>query len=482
MESNSLALLIALPLLGAFLLQPLAAQWSGGERWLRWLGPLLMGGLLLLTLPYGAVVESQPLSLVLGGFIAPTGINLYLDGLSWLLLLALQLGLVLLWPLKSEEGGTVRGQALLLLLAASSMGMALSGDLFNLYVFYELLAVATFGLVAAGESRASTLVSFRYLLLSGLGSVLALSGIALIYSHSGTLSLGHLAQLVGSGEVTLPLSAFVLLLLGFGVKAELFAVNSWVPEVYAVISPRLSALLAGVVSKLAVVVIVRVLLLLFPQEGATDLLLLFGILGALTGELAAWRAQDLRRMLAYSSVGQLGVIFIAFSLSLEIGLLVGIALSLHHLLVKPGLFLLTEQTLNRWGIVLFILFSLSLVGVPPLPGFWAKFTLLSGLVESGGWLNGAALAAFLFATVLEASYLFRVVGHYYHGSGTIHEVVRHSTLQRGLSGIVIASLVAVALLLTSWQIGPVADGLNQIAEQAGDGEMLSAVVMQRGGQ
>ncbi len=254
MNPEWLPLLIVVPLLVAFLLQPLAGRAQSSSALLSWVGPLLMVLSLLYTLPLGDQVSEQPLSLVMGGFVAPMGINLYLDGLSWLLLVALQLGLLLLWP----HGKPVREQALMLLLAASSTGMALSGDLFNLYVFYELLAVATFGLVAAGESRASTLVSFRYLLLSGLGSVLALSGIALVYSHTGTLNLAHLAQLVYSESAQLPLAAFLLMLLGFGVKAELFAVNSWVPEVYVVISPRLSAILAGVVSKLAVVMLIRI--------------------------------------------------------------------------------------------------------------------------------------------------------------------------------------------------------------------------------
>ncbi len=480
MLTEWLPLLIVLPLLTGFLIQPLsAAMGERGPLVTNWLGLGTMVAMLLLTLSLGDVVAQQPISLVMGGFVASMGINLYLDGLAWLLLLALLIGILLLWP----QGRPPREQVLMLLLAASSAGMALSGDLFNLYVFYELMAVATFGLVAAVDSRAGTIVGFRYLLLSGVGAVLALSGIALIYSHSGTLNLAHLAQLVASGETTLPISAFLLILLGFGVKAELFAVNSWVPEVYGAISPRLSALLAGVVSKLAVVMIVRVLILLFPTEAATQALLVLGILGAVSGELAAWRAHDLRRMLAYSSIGQLGMIFIAFSLSVEVGLMVGIALSFHHLLVKPGMFLLTEQTLNRWGMALFVIFALSLVGVPPMPGFWAKFSLLTGLVESGGWLNAVAIAAFLFATVVEAGYLFRVVARYYHGSGTIVEVDEDSSLRRGFSGLLVSTVLAAGLLYSAWEIGEVAEGMKSVAHQAGDTQLLISVVApQEGGE
>lgn len=465
------ALLIALPLLAAFLIQPLSHYLAVG-----WVGPLVMLTTLLISWPLGEVVLAQPVSLVMGGFVVPMGINLYLDGLSWLLLIALQLGVLLLWPF----GKPVRQQALMLLLAASSMGLLLSGDLFNLYVFYELLAVATFGLVAASQSRAAALVTFRYLLLSGIGSVLALAGIALLYSHAGTLNLAHLAQLVEAGELQLPLSAFLLMLLGFGVKAELFAMNGWVPEVYATLSPRLSALLAGVISKLSLIVIVRLLVLLFPISEASQLLLLLGILGALSGELAAWRAGDLRRMLAYSSIGQLGVIFIAFSLSVEVGMVMGVMLALHHLLVKPGLFLLLEQPLGRWSIILFTLFALSLVGVPPLPGFWAKFTLLTGLVEVGGWLNGGALVVFLFATVVEASYLFRVVQGYHQGA--YRTTTASGKDEPGPGALLLSTLLAAGVLMTAWMIQPVSDRLMQIAQQAGDRQQLISVVMeQRGG-
>lgn len=472
MMSAEIALLIALPLLAAFLLQPLSQRIPVG-----WIGPLTIAVTLSLSWPLGTLVLEQPISVVMGSFVVPMGINLYLDGLSWLLLIALQVGLLLLWPFSAAA----RQQALMLLLAASSMGLLLSGDLFNIYVFYELLAVATFGLVAAGESRVSILVSFRYLLLSGVGSVLALSGIALLYSHAGTLNLAHLAELVSGGELQLPLSAFLLMLLGFGVKAELFAMNGWVPEVYATLSPRMSALLAGVISKLSLIVIVRLLVLLFPTPEAAQALLLLGILGALSGELAAWRAGDLRRMLAYSSIGQLGVIFIAFSLSVELGLLVGLMLALHHLLVKPGLFLLIEQPLKPWGIILFTLFALSIVGVPPLPGFWAKLTLLTGLVEVGGWLNSTALVTFLLATVVEAGYLFRVVQGYHQGLYRGAAVKTGATRVAGPSGVLISSLLGAGLLLTAWMVEPVSEHLTQIADQAGDRQQLISTVMEQGG-
>ena len=181
---------------------------------------------------------------------------------------------LLLWPGDDGQAG-VRRQSLTLLLTAALTGLALSGDLFNLYVFYELAAVASYGLVAGGGSSAGFVAAFRYLLISALGSVIGLMGIALIYFTTGTLNLAHLASL--SDQLANPqgLAAFAMLVIGFGVKAELFPVNGWVPEVYGAASKRVAALLAGLASKLAVLAIVRVLLLVFPDEAARQLLLVW---------------------------------------------------------------------------------------------------------------------------------------------------------------------------------------------------------------
>jgi formate hydrogenlyase subunit 3/multisubunit Na+/H+ antiporter MnhD subunit len=271
------------------------------------------------------------------------------------------------------------------------------------------------------------------------------------------------------------LSAFLCLLIGFGVKAELFPVNTWVPEAYAASSKRTAALLAGLVSKLAVLVILRLLVLLFPYPEAHAVLLVLGLAGVISGELAAWRARDLTRMLAWSSIGQLGLVFIAFSVSGEAGVVAGIAVALHHLIVKPALFLLAE----RWGGsleslagvarsaplagILFVLFSLSLVGVPPFPGFWAKFLLLSGLAESGSASQFVAIGLILAATVLEANYLMRAITRMYGPSERAAKPMPHHGLD--LSS---AALFGLALVGSIFALGPIWSELIIAAGSASD--------------
>lgn len=477
---NEIVLSIALPLLAAFLLPALARATEGLALWI---GPLvLLYGTWLLA---GAWTQATgtPISIHIGGFAPPVGITLHIGRLALLLALASQVAGLLLWPFRIDRD-TARRQSLTLILVAACTGLALSGDLFNLYVWYELASVASFGLVASAGTPRASLASLRYLLLSGLGSVLMLIGIGLVYVHTGSLNLAQLAQLAPAtlGDGT-GLAAFLLMLLGLGVKAELFPLNTWVPEAYATAPVRVSAILAGLVSKLAVIVVVRLLVLIFPQPEAREVLLLLGMLGTASGELAAWRARDMRRMLAWSSIGQLGMIFIAFAIPGMAGLYAGLALALHHLLVKPGLFLLTE----RWGGALrdlrgaglafpmagglFVLFALSLIGVPPLPGFWVKFLLVTALVAHAEPMYIAALATFLATTVIEASYLFRVVGQLYRGDGDEpRQAIAPSggiPTPPGL-GMAGSGVIAATLLLATFTIGPLGEDLRSIAVQAND--------------
>ncbi|MCU7807981.1 MAG: NADH-quinone oxidoreductase subunit J [Candidatus Thiodiazotropha sp. (ex Semelilucina semeliformis)] len=476
--SDLIVLPLVLPLFGAFLL-PIVMRTSISIG--AWIGPAILA--------YGCWIlgdqwmsgTALPFSLAIGGFAPPMGINLYIDSLALLFAFAVQLLGLLFWPFKIDQE-TARRQALMLLLVAASTGLALSGDLFNLYVFYELVAVATFGLIAASGSSAAYASTIRYLILSGIGSVLTLLGIALIYSQTGTLNLAHLAQLAPEQlNNKLGLTAFLTILIGVGVKAELFPVNTWVPEVYATAASRVSAFLAGLVSKLALLIILRLLVLIFHQPEAVQVMLVLGILGVISGELAAWRAKDVRRMLAFSSIGQLGMIFIALAIPEQGGLLAVLALTFHHLLIKSGLFMLADG----WGgaieklrgaakrsplaAAIFVLFSLSLIGMPPLPGFWAKFTLITQLAAQTSPLYLIGLTVFLLATVIEAAYLFRLAAMLY-GPATEDTPIDTLPKPAGLS-LATASLFGIGLLAAALFITPVGDLLSHVAGQAANADL-----------
>lgn len=476
-------LMFVLPLLAAFLL-PIVARGSTVVG--RAFGPLVLAANCVIGLQAWEAVSAQTQVFALGGFAPPFGVAFYVDRLALLFAIAVAAGVLLLWPFGGgdDDEAATREQTLTLVLAAAATGLALSGDLFNIYVFYELTAVASYGLAAARRTGPAFAAAIRYVVISSFGAALMLIGIALVYMAAGTLNLAHLAQLApGLLDGPLGLAAFVFILIGAGVKAELFPVNTWVPEVYAAASKRVAGLLAGVVSKLALLIIVRLLVLVFRQPEAQQILLLLGVLGVVTGELAAWYARDLTRMLAYSSIGQLGVMFIAFSIPGTAGLYAGLAVALHHMVVKPALFLLAERQggaferlagsaqVSPLACALFVLLALSLIGIPPLPGFWAKFLVVTAALARPEVTYLPAAGVILLAAVVEASYLFRVIVQLYRHapSGAGIEPFRGATLALG------TALGAVLVAVMLW-LAPLGDSLQAIAAQAADRDGYIATV------
>ena len=378
-----------------------------------------------------------------------------------------------------------RRVSLTLLLLGGGNGLVLSGDLFNVFVFYEIVAVASYGLAASNGSGNSLACALRYLVVGATGSALALLGIAMVYAATGVLGFADLAR--AELETPLGLAAFSLIVIGFGVKAELFPFNTWVPEVYQEAPGRVSGLLAGFVSKLALLVILRLLVLVFTGQMAHDLIAVLGILGIVGGELAAWRAPTVRQTLAYSSISQLGLAALAFALPGPAGVLAGTALILHHMTLKPALFLLSDRwggrlaTLEGGAAVsplaagLFVLFALSMLGVPPLPGFWSKFLLLRATLAHGEPLFLLGAGTVLAVTVVEAAYLFRIIGRLFRPSSGEASLLPASPVRVPASRIPAADLAPAlalgGLLITGAAFaGAVGTHLNALTIQAADRE------------
>lgn len=464
-------LLIVVPFLGAFFLPIIYQRYSQVGYWAAPI-VLIISMVICIGLWYG-VNSIGPQSVVMGGFDVPLGIVLYIDSLSIFFVLMLVVGTLVLWL--GTWHRRIKEEMLLLLMVGGGSGLVLSGDLFNIYVFFEIVAVASYGLSASRRgSPCGYAASLRFLLLGALGSAFILLGIAIVYALTGTLNLAHLTLLApellhGSAGLT----AFALMLVGFAVKAELFPVNTWVAEVYAHAPVRISALLAGIISKLAMVVVLRLLLLVYAHEHAYMLLFAIGVAGLITGELAAYHAKDLRRTLAYSSIGQLSVIAIAFSIPGPLGILSGIALAIHHALVKAGLFMLTEHwkgtfeslrgaAQSSWlSVLLIVIFVLSLIGIPPFPGFWAKFLLLKAGFAVGGWYVYAMILV-LLSVVIEAAYFFRIIRIMYQPP---LEQAPPAPSERELHP---ALVIMLFLLLVMIMIDPVSHSLENIATQAAD--------------
>lgn len=461
--------LIALPLIAAFLL-PVVYQHSQA------IGRALLPTVLLMNLIITALIwqnigHTGAQYIMMGGFPAPLGIVFYVDSFALLFATLLILGTALLWLGKPQVN--IREEVIMLVMVAAGCGLVLSGDLFNVYVFYEVLAVASYGLAASGNTGAGYAASLRYLILGSLGSSLMLLGITIMYALTGTLNLAHFASFSAQLNTPLGLVAFVLILTGLGVKAELFPVNTWVSEVYTTAPVRVAALLGGIVSKLAFVVILRLLILVYTDSHAHLLLLALGTLGVLSSELAALRSSHLRQVFAYSSIGQLGLVAIAFSIPNEAGILAGIAIALHHAMVKPALFMLAD----KWGgyinqlagafhtaklsTLLFLVLALSLIGIPPLPGFWAKLLLLqAGLNMDNSWYH-VAIVVVLVATVIETAYFVRILRVLFQPQIQPVTAPRWEELLPALT-------FSLVLFVATINLGNVSNYLQRVAAQAND--------------
>jgi formate hydrogenlyase subunit 3/multisubunit Na+/H+ antiporter MnhD subunit len=464
--------LVGLPLFGAFLLSSVYRINANLGRLV--LPSILAASLLLAISVWFNVASNGAYSLAMGGFPIPLGIMFYVDQFALLFICLILVTALILWY--GSEQGNEKVEMLTLWLVAAGSGLMLSGDLFNIYVFYEITAIASYGLASSRAQAATFAATIRYVILGSLGSSLALLGIALVYATTGTLNLSHLAM-IGPELLNTPvgLTAFTLMLVGFGVKAELFAVNTWVPEVYATATTRVAALLGGVVSKLAMVVILRLLVLIYADTQATTLLLSLGILGVLSGEFAALRSTNLRQVLAYSSIAQLGLVAIAFSIPTQAGIMAGIFLALHHAIVKSALFMLAEKWSGSMfrlvgaaktslvSVILFLILVLSLVGIPPLPGFWAKFSLFSAALGTGEQIYYFAVLVVMAATVVETGYFMQIARLMFQQPTEQVECEPTAKMEFvpaiALTGIVLI----VALMISSAQTG-----LNNIAGEMAD--------------
>jgi multicomponent Na+:H+ antiporter subunit D len=402
--NNLVPLLVAIPLGVGFLI-PLAVRRN--PRLAAVLSNLSFFGLVVISLS----LQGREIIYHMGAWPTPNGIDLRVDGLSTLMLLVIN-GLALIVGLYSVaylQGFTARHQfySLLLFLVAGTNGVVLTGDLFNLYVFLEIAAIASYALVAFGGEHEDLEASFKYAVLGSLSSSVILIGISLVYGMTGTLNMTHLASRLSETGSTVPLRfALALFLCGFGVKAALVPFHAWLPDAYPAAPAPISAMLSGIVSKaLGVYVLAR---LLFNVFGITDdLLLLMRWMGGITmvvGGLLALGQWDIKRLFAYSSISQVGLILLALGFGTMWGIVGALYHLVNHAVFKPLLFLNSGQMEMAAGTrdlrqmhglgrripvtaATSMVGSLSLAGIPPFNGFWSKLIIVVAGIQAGhtGW-------------------------------------------------------------------------------------------------
>lgn len=386
-------------------------------------------GALLLRLGEGSIAAGAPARVSLTVF---GGGILRVDGLSLLLAtVATGLGVAVavysfLYMRDVEAQPTY--SALLLLMVAGIAGIGFAGDLFTLYIFFELMAIASYALVAFHRERAEAVeAGMKYVVMSSAGSLVALLGIGLLYLGAGTLELAALAQ------ATLPLQLSLLsaglLIGGFAVKAAVVPMHTWLPDAHAAAPSGISAMLSGIVIQSGLLAMLRsVSVFGVGTSAAFSYGLLLAFLAVLTmtvGNLIAMHQTDIKRLLAYSSIAQMGYILLGFGIGMEYGVAIALAGGffhiLNHALMKGGAFLAAGVLQQSFGTrdlaalrgagrqlpaagLTFAIFALGLAGVPPTAGFLSKLFIAVGAIQAGGALGVFFVVALVANSVLSLAY------------------------------------------------------------------------------
>lgn len=399
---------VALPVLIPLLSGALSLLFWRSRTIQRLLGVAGTGALLLAGIWLFASVQEQGIIVnQVGGWEAPYGISLVADllGAIMVLLTGIIGFAVALFSLPTIGKGHEKFgyYPLMHLLLAGVAGAFLTGDIFNLYVWFEVMLLASFALLILGGERAQMEGAIKYVTLNLVSSVIFLSAVGLLYGAVGTLNMAHIAERVALIEDSSLVDVLaVMFMVSFGIKAGAFPLFFWLPASYHTPPVAVSVLFAGLLTKVGVYALFRVFTLIFNDSvGFTHEILLWGAaLTMLTGVMGAAAQFEFRRILSFHIVSQIGYMLLGLALFTPLALVGGVFYILHHIIVKANLFLVSglvyrlkgSYDLKRLGGVyaqwpllgvLFLIPALSLAGIPPLSGFFAKFVLIRASIESG---------------------------------------------------------------------------------------------------
>lgn len=376
---------------------------------------------------------------LLGGLKSLVGIQLQVDSLNifllWIIVLVGLPGVLYMrhaLEAELEQARQPLAYACLLLCIMGLSGMAVTHDAFNLYVFLEISSLATYALISLGRERRAVSAAFQYLLLGTIGATFMLIGIGLIYIMTGTLNMSLMADALagivkGEGQSAMPvLAAYAFIAAGLMLKMGLFPLHFWLPNAYSHAPSSIMPIMAGITTKLSAYALLRLLLTLHGHAQLGMLLMTCGGVAMLAGSIAARRQDQLKRMLAFSSIAHMGYIALAIGLNTPEALVAALTIMLAHGLTKSTLFmavgnmtwkLARPATLGNirgmaatmpYNSMAFLLASFAMLGLPFTVGFVGKWQLITALMNQPLWLAVPLVLAVVVSTLLAFSYLWNV--------------------------------------------------------------------------
>ena len=377
------------------------------------------------------------ISYPIGGWASPYGIEYKVDRLSAIFLLMVCIialfSIIYAMPVVEKEISKKQQNffySIYLLCFAGLLGVCSTNDIFNLYIFFEVSSLATYALVAMGKDRRALVAAFEYLVLGAIGASFFLMAIGLIYSATGSLNISDIALQIKPALATLPIKmALAFLTVGLALKIGIFPLHLWLTNSYTNAPSFVSAFLGGTTANIGIYVIIRITYGVFGRDFSYELLplghilIFLGSAGFIVASVVAILQDNVKRMLAYSSVAQIGYIIIGIGLANIQGISGALMQVVFHAATKTAMFMTAGAVMFMKGGVrienfagigrrmpftmsVFIISGLSLVGIPGTAGFIAKWNLLQAAISAGMW---SVFAMIIISSLLTMIYVWRIV-------------------------------------------------------------------------
>ena len=459
------SLLVGVPLALAFSIPLFGLISKKIEKYIPIIALLINVIISLILIPQ---VLKKPIIVSIGGWSPPFCINLVVGPLGiFFVTLISSIGLLVSIYAATyiKEEPTEKYHMLFLLLIVGATGIVLTGDIFNLFVFFEILCISSYALVAYNKDKEGTEAAMKYLIQGSVGSSFVLIGIALLYGLFGTLNMADIASKITSANPTFLFVSLAFLITGFGIEAAIFPLNAWLPDAHSSAPSPISAILSGIAIKTGVYGVARMVYTIFNAEGILTFIAFLGLLTLLIGEMSAFRQDDIKRLLAYSSIGQIGLIIFALGIATSLGIFASLFQIVSHALAKALLFLAAGYMIYRIGSksitslyglgkkmpitsFAFAIGSFSLIGLPPFAGFISKLLIVYAAIQVKKPIFIVFIVVALIATVIEAGYFFKIVQNlYFRESKNIEKITE-------TSGYILAPIIILAILIIAIGIHP----------------------------
>jgi len=426
-------LIVVVPLISAFLI-PIVGWWKRNLCYYLTFAALSISVLISIAV-LNTVVAHGAVHYYLGNWDPPWGIEYVVDHLNAFVVVIMSfISLVVaIYSKRSVEqelaGKIVYFYCTFLLLITGLLGMVVTGDMFNLYVFLEVASLAAYALIAIGE-KGAPLASFRYVILGTIGACFYLLGVGYLYIAAGSLNMADLSQILPDlYHSKVIIVAFIFFVVGVGLKMALFPLHAWLPDAYTYAPSAVSTLIAPTMTKVGCYVLIRIMFTVFKPHFSielipvTTILSWIAVVAMIVGSIFAIAQTDFKRMLSYSVVAQIGYIVLGIGLANRAGLTGAVLHILNEAFTKSCLFAVAGAIVYKMGtsdmyqfrnlykmmpvtMTAFIIGAFSMIGIPPTVGFFSKLYLILGSIHAKQWVF---VAVILLSSVLNVVYFYRVI-------------------------------------------------------------------------